>query len=458
VTPQGPHPFGGGPDDPDGGEDQGGALGETPDDGAEDELDETTLKGWLPPDDRLWRHPSEVLATPSVAEGGRGLEKGSAYPVAVPVGSQPHRRRNIATALVGTGVAAAVVVVGILLLVSIGPSSRAGQSATGSGSSTATTVTEVTGCCRAVPAAAQSAQSAMMALQVSTGHGVTQSCGVTVAPGGLVATTLDAVAGARSVTATTAGGRREPARIVATDRSSDIALVRVGGDPPVAQFADDASVTAGQPAMVMGVVTRPGHGTQTTTMWSDDTVRSVGAAVVGGDASGMAGIDAAARSIPAMAGEILLKPDGRVIGILDSTGSPRGYVFLPTQLVVGVADDLALSGRVRHGWLDVEGGNAPPGSYTSTGPSTTGVSSTTGSTATGQASGGALVVKVEPNGASSDVLRAGDVIFAVNSVPVRSMAELRSRLYVLGPGTQVQLGISREGTTMTVAVDLSASP
>ena len=41
---------------------------------------------------------------------------------------------------------------------------------------------------------------------------------------------------------------------------------------------------------------------------------------------------------------------------------------------------------------------------------------------------------------------------------MRSMAELRSRLYVMAPGTQVELGIFRDGVPMTVAVGLSASP
>ena len=97
----------------------------------------------------------------------------------------------------------------------------------------------------------------MVALQVSTGHGVTEGCGVAVAAGGLVATTLDAVAGARSVTALTASGRREPATVVATDRGSDIALLRVAGDPPVAQFADDTGVRA-TTAMVLAMAARRG--------------------------------------------------------------------------------------------------------------------------------------------------------------------------------------------------------
>lgn len=466
MTPQGPHPFGGGPDDPDGGGGEDRAPSEPPDDGTEVGPDDEALKGWLPPDDRLWRHPSEAPTAPTapaVAGVGRGRGAGSVHPAAVPVGAGRHRRRNVATALVGSGAAAAVVV-GILLLLAAGSGPGPGQPAT-TGSSAPTALTEVTGCCKAVPVAAQGAQRALVSLQVATDHGVTQDCGVAVAAGGLVATTLDAVADARSVTALTASGRREPATVVATDRSSDVALVRVSTGLPVARFADDTAVTAGRPAIVMAMAARSGQGASTTTMWADGTIRSVGTAVTRGTASGMAGIDATARSMPTMAGEILLEPDGRVLGILDTTGSPSGdrgsKVFLPAQLVVGVARTLAASGRVEHGWLGVEGHDAPTGSPPTTTSSTASSSSAPASTTVatvGRVTGGAEIVKVDPDGASANVLRPGDVILGVDGAPVRSMAELRSRLYVLGPGTQVELVISRGGIAMTVAVDLSTSP
>jgi serine protease Do len=306
----------------------------------------------------------------------------------------------------------------------------------------------------------------MVSLQVTTGHGVTQDCGVAVAPGGFVVTTLDAVADARTITAFTASGEHAPAIVVATDRGSDIALVRVADDLPVAKFAGDTFIDAGHQAMVVAMASRSGRDATTSTMWSDATIRSVGTAVRRGDASGMAGIDAAARSMPDIAGEPLLQPDGRVLGILDSTGSPPGVqgtkVFLPAQLVVGVADALAAGGQVQHGWLDVEGEDAPTRSLPTTSTSTAGASSVPASTTTtavvGRATRGALVLKVAPNGASAHVLRAGDVILGVDGAPVRSMAELRSRLYVLKPGTRVKLEISRGGATATVAVDLSASP
>jgi len=296
-----------------------------------------------------------------------------------------------------------------------------------------------------VPAAAQSARASTVALESSTAKGTVAACAVAVAEGGLLATTADAVRGARSITAMTADGRHETATVVATDPASDLALLRVPSDLPVAHFTDDGALRSGRASIVMAVA--PGDsGAQT--LWANDTVESVGSSVPAGAASGMAGIDAAATGLPAMAGSLLLDSAGDVIGILDTTAGSepdRWATFLPTELVLGVTGDLASSGKVDHGWLEISGHDAVPATSAATTTTTAGLS-------------GAMVASVDPHGVSADVLRAGDVIVGADGAPVRTMAELRTRLYVLGPGTPVQLSLWRAGRAMTVAIDLAGSP
>ena len=114
-----------------------------------------------------------------------------------------------------------------------------------------------------------------------------------------------------------------------------------------------------------------------------------------------------------IAGEPLLNAAGGVVGILydpDPGSSPA--TFLPSDLVVGVADDLRSQNRVVHGWLGVQGTDAPDDA-------------------------GAKVAQVQSGGPASGRLQAGQLIVAVNATPVRTMAELRARLYVLPPGTRV---------------------
>lgn len=459
MIPRGPRPWEGGSDDPDPDEEAGsaehGAFTPGPDEPAG--KDDPGIRGWVPPDARLWRHPSELHAA---SAPGAGADGWLGFQLGGPTDLSDRRRHSLATALIATGAAAAVVA-GVLLLLAAG--SVGGPRTATSGSGPTPTLAEATGCCRYVPAAARSALEAMVSLQVTRGSRVDQECGVAVASGGLVATTLDAVAGARSILVVTAGGRRERAVLVATDPDSDVALLRVAGRLSTTRFADRLT-TGEQSALVLAMAVMPPSRAASggaTMMWAASTVRSVGADITRGDASGMAGIEAAAPSMPTMGGEMLVQTDGRVVGILDgAASSPTVKVFLPAAFVVGVARTLATSGRVRHGWLDVVGKDSGSEVPLGTGPSATGDrdrASTTTNVARHDAAG-VLVVKVEPDGAAASVLRPGDVIVSVDDAPLRSMAELRTFLYLMKPGTRVDLGILREGVPMSVAVDLSASP
>ncbi len=71
------------------------------------------------------------------------------------------------------------------------------------------------------------------------------------------------------------------------------------------------------------------------------------------------------RRHPVASGDIgcpLIDSDGQVAGLLESverSGTSLLSVFLPAQLVLGVAQQLVDSGEVAHGWLGVQASNAP---------------------------------------------------------------------------------------------------
>jgi serine protease Do len=135
---------------------------------------------------------------------------------------------------------------------------------------------------------------------------------------------------------------------------------------------------------------------------------------------------AAITSSPALgsnaAGDPLLDASGSVVGILCDPQSSGASVatatatFLPTQLVVGVADDLRSGSKVVPGWLGVKGSDVADG-------------------------GGAKVATVDSDSPASGHLLDGEVIVAVDALPVRTFAELRSRLYVQSPGSTVDLSV-----------------
>jgi len=157
----------------------------------------------------------------------------------------------------------------------------------------------------------------------------------------------------------------------------------------------------------------------------------------------MAAIGVTTGGIGSEAGELLVTRNGGVIGILEpasTTASRAGSSeFMPASLFLGVSSDLARWGVVRHGWLDVTARDATAAS----------------SKAHPQ---GAEVVSVSPTGPAARTLDPGDVIESVGGAPVRSMAELRSRLYVLAAGEPVTIGFRRNGATATAEVDLASSP
>jgi S1-C subfamily serine protease len=139
-----------------------------------------------------------------------------------------------------------------------------------------------------------------------------------------------------------------------------------------------------------------------------------------------------------------------VTGILDTTTTMQGRkvsVFLPADLVVGVATQLIATGSVQHGWLGVDASDLS----TPTSPA----GATTASTA---ATGGALVDTVQPDGAAARAgIQVGDSIVDIDGRSVRSLADLRTRLYAEPPGAAVTVTYDRNGATDTVGVELTGA-
>jgi S1-C subfamily serine protease len=298
-------------------------------------------------------------------------------------------------------------------------------------------ITTLAGASNRIPAEALAAGRSMVELRATTSHGPVTLIGVAVAEGGFVVTTADALEGSQGVALVGPGGKLERASVVALDHSSDVALVNVPEAVPVAPFADDSNLAPGAPDLALTLV--PAGSSTLALHGTPGSVTAVGAAIGGGSALGMPCItsapapnEPAAPAPAATEGEPLLNASGSVMGILYGPGSTAATTFLPTQLVVGVADDLRSASKVVHGWLGVDGGDVTGGT-------------------------GAVVQTVNASGPAAGRLRSGDVILAVNSAPVRTMAELRARLYVMAPGTTVGVSVQEGGATRVVNLTLGGS-
>jgi putative serine protease PepD len=402
-------------------EPEDGAPG--PDEGAGSGPDEpdAPLRGWIDPDDRLWRHPSEVAGPGPVA----------GIPSAFPPPPQ-HNYRSAVMVLVGVGAVMAVVAWVIVLL---SPASEHPLESAPQDTATNSPLTTLAGVQNALPAAADAAGHSMVELQATTTHGTVLLVGVAVAEGGLVATTADLLAGLRHLDVVGPGGALQEASVVALDKASDVALVNVPEDLPVAPFADDTDLDSGDADMALTFVAAGGHAIAL--HCTPGAVTAVGAAIASGPATTMPSITSSITSSPAtpavMAGEPLLNAHGSVLGILyDADPATSPATFLPSELVVGVADDLRSQDRVVHGWLGVQGTDAPGGA-------------------------GAKVAQVQSGGPASGRLQVGQLITAVNATPVRTMAEVRALLYVLAPGTPITVSVAQPAGTKVVDVTLGTS-
>jgi S1-C subfamily serine protease len=372
---------------------------------------EPMLRGWIDPDDRLWRHPSEVAPG-----AGRATETRLA--------GIRHPRTMI---LIG---AAATLAAFAWAMVLVAPASDQPSAVTASDNAPEIPVTTLAVQSEQVPAPAADAGHSVVQLQADTSHGVVSLVGVAVAEGGLVATAAAGLSGLHSLFMIGTDGRRIRASVLAIDSSSDLALISVPDDVPVAPFADDATLSDGDADMTLSM-TALTDGTMS--LHSEPgTITGIGAMIGSGSARGMPGITSAGVStVDQELGDPLLNRSGEVIGILYATGTTSTY--LPTQLVLGVADDLRSDDRVSHGWLGVRG-TATPGA------------------------GGAEVAELMTGSPATGLLAPGDVVVALGSVPIRSMADLRGRLYVMAPDSKIELSVLEGATTHVVDVTLGASP
>jgi putative serine protease PepD len=375
---------------------------------------EPSLRGWIDPDDRLWRHPSEVAT--GVARAAETRLAGIRHP-----------RTMI---LIG---AAATLAAFAWAMVLISPASDQPTAVTASDNAPDIPVTTLAVQSEQLPAPATGAGRSVVQLEADTSHGVVRLVGVAVAEGGLVATTANGLTRLSSLYMVGSDGRRLRASVVSVDGSSDLALISVPDDIPVAPFADDTTLNAGTTDMTLSL-TALTDGTMSLHAQAG-AVTGVGTMIGSGAAKGMPGITSTGTStVEQTPGDPLLNRDGDVIGLLYQAGTATTpATFLPTELVLGVADDLRSAGHVSHGWLGVRGVAAPD-------------------------SAGAEVAQLMTGSPAAGLLQPGEVVVALGSVPIRSMADLRGRLYVMAPKTKIELSVLAGATTHVVDVTLGASP
>jgi putative serine protease PepD len=300
-----------------------------------------------------------------------------------------------------------------------------------------------------VEAAAATITPSVVTLTITGGSADGTGSGVIVRADGYILTNnhvVSAAANGGTITATFSDGRTATAKIVGTDASTDLAVVKVDGVSGLtaATFADSDKVRVGQSVVAVG---SPLGLDQTVTA---GIVSATHRATRGGD-DNTAIFDAVQTDAPINPGNSggpLVDLSGHVVGInaeIATAGSNSGRVpgqssssgnigigfAIPSNTAAFIADQLIAKGTAQHAYLGVE------------------LSSATGSTT------GAQVATVTSGGPAAKAgVRAGDVITKVGSRLITSADDLAAATRSQQPGDQLTLTVVRGGKTSTATVTL----
>ncbi|MGI8809908.1 MAG: S1C family serine protease [Acidimicrobiales bacterium] len=368
------------------------------------------------PDDRLWRHPSEI--------GPR----------------RPSARRQLWVVGVASALAASLLSTGLAVvagnLLDVG--GRGSRTVDSSGILPAPTLV---GARADVVHVADKVRPAIVQLKFERGRTGTGS-GVIFTTDGHILTNAHVVDGATALTVVLSTGLLLEARVIGSDLDSDTAVVKVDGGPfPVAELGSSAELKVGQEAIAMGSPLGLSGGPSVTVGVVSALHRNVSTR---GGKRLFDMVQTDAPIAPGSSGGALLDANGRVIGITTAVATTdigaEGFGFAnPIDAARSAAEQLITIGRVVTVWLGVEGNDLDAPMAQSL-----------------KVEGGAIIESVK---ADSPAERAGlaarDVIVGVNGKPVTSMGMLAVTVRAHRPGDVCTLDVVRDnqhhGMKVTVA-------
>ena len=296
-------------------------------------------------------------------------------------------------------------------------------------------------------AVAKEVSDSVVAIDVATSDGEAKGSGVVINDKGYIATNNHVISGAQQIQVTLASGAVYSAKVVGTDTTTDLAVIKLDNPPSdlkVAEFVDSDNLAVGEAVMAIGnplgyddtattgivsALNRP------VTVTDDDNNAIVTNAVQ---------IDAAIN--PGNSGGPTFNAAGQVIGInssIASTASSSGTAgsigigfAIPSNLVKRVTNEIIDNGSVKHVVLGI-------------------TIKSSSVEADGVTRGCAQVQAVTDGGPASKAgVKAGDSIVAFNGKAVNNNYSLLGYVRASAMGDKVKLTVVRGGNTMDLEVTL----
>ncbi|WP_233843914.1 DegQ family serine endoprotease [Dyella sp. 2HG41-7] len=235
------------------------------------------------------------------------------------------------------------------------------------------------------------------------------------------------------------------AKVVGTDATYDIALLKVDatGSLPTVSIGDSRTLKPGQWVLAIG---SPFGFDYTVTQ---GIVSAVGRSLGGGDQPSTSFIQTDVPINRGNSGGPLFNLQGQVVGInsqiYSDTGGYQGVAFsIPIDLAMNAVDQLKAKGFVTRGMLGVE---IKP------------VDEDVVKALKLDSAKGAIVVNVTPDSAAQKAgLQSGDVILAFNGHDIVQGTDLPPLVSLTKPGTSVPIKILRDGSEKTINATIGAMP
>lgn len=273
-------------------------------------------------------------------------------------------------------------------------------------------------------------------------HPQSSGSGVVISADGYIATNNHVVRRAETVEVILEDKRSYKAKIVGTDPSTDLALLKIEAENlPFLSFGNSDELLVGEWVLAVG---NPFNLTSTVTA---GIVSAKGRSlnILNEDFAIESFIQTDAAVNPGNSGGALINTQGSLVGIntaiASETGSFAGYSFaVPANIVRKVMEDLKDYGQVQRGIIGVSIRNIDADFAQAEGLKTL-----AGAYVNGTIEGGA---------ARAAGIKSGDVITKVNETPIRTSSELQGTVGTYRPGETVSLEVLRGGEVIQLDVVL----
>lgn len=271
---------------------------------------------------------------------------------------------------------------------------------------------------------------------------VASGSGVIISKDGYIVTNNHVVEGADALEVTLDDNRSFTAKVVGTDPTTDIALLKIDGDDfPFITWGDSDKLKVGEWVLAIG---NPFNLASTVTA-GIVSAKARNINIINKNTAIEAFIQTDAAVNPGNSGGALVNVAGELVGIITAiaspTGSFSGYSFaVPERIARKTVSDLMEYGTVQRAFIGIN-----ISEVTSDLAQQNGVKSLKGVYVNSVVDGGA---------AQSAGIKAGDVILKVNDVDVNKVAELQEQIGRYRPGQQVNVTILRNDNKRDVMLTL----